>query len=125
DLDVALPLEKSPRVEHDFRELRVCESREPGDDGAGHEVGILGFENAVAAAAHRWSPKRQAEPAGQCAPRRSLGTRANSTRGDKPGVCHRRTLSFVVYFQGVASILVFPSVYTIVCHCPGHWLQLG
>jgi hypothetical protein len=50
--EMSLLMKESPGIEDDLNRLGPSEYRNPADDRAGEEVGILGFENSVACPAH-------------------------------------------------------------------------
>src|SRR5207253_671699 len=50
--EMSVLLEESPGIEDDLDRLGSRENRNPADYRAGHEIGILGFEDPVARASH-------------------------------------------------------------------------
>src|SRR5690348_14253379 len=55
-----LVVEKLPGIIEDLHGVRPREYREPADDGAGEEVGVVVFVGAITAACHRCLPRRRA-----------------------------------------------------------------
>jgi hypothetical protein len=67
-------LEEAPGIVDQVEGLGACKDGGPADDGAGHEVGVCGFEDAIAAAGHGgYGIAKQSF--GDCVPKRSWGTR--------------------------------------------------
>jgi hypothetical protein len=68
EAEALFPAEVSPRAEYDLHRFRPREHRQPADDGAGHEVGIVIVVNPVACAGHGVSSRRETEFLGRAFP---------------------------------------------------------